>query len=111
MIRTWSRSWSPNICRRKNMQPFKPQSESAQASAPHGHEEGEVAVNGILVFLAVLAASCLLVFVVCFFMRIGLQRFVKSLDTAPNHWQKLEQDKMDAERARELAQLPPGKPI
>ncbi len=44
-------------------------------------------------------------------MRIGLQRFVKSLDTAPNHWQKLEQDKMDAERARELAQLPPGKPI
>jgi len=58
------------------------------AGAPHGHEEGEVAVNGIVVFLAALAATCLLVFVICYFLRGGMQYFVEKTNPDPTYWQK-----------------------
>lgn len=93
------------------MQPFKPQSDSVLENAPHGHEEADVAVNGILVFLAVLGASCLLVFVLCYGLRIVMQKYVQYTDPKPGHWQQLEQEKMEAQRQEEIKQLPPGKPI
>ena len=86
------------------MQPFKPQSEIL-ANAPHGHEEGEVAVNGILVFLALLAASCLLVFVICYGMRYLIRTYyLPWTNPHPTHWQQKQMDAenqgMEAEKAR-----------
>src|SRR5579884_1805139 len=95
------------------MQPFKPQSDSVLENAPHGHEEGDVAVNGVLVFLAVLAATCLLIFVFCYGMRIALQKYVKYTDPKPSYWQAKEQQGLEDVREKAIEQLrkQPGKPV